>query len=267
MKADVISLDEIKDDYESRYGVIRRGVAKLRRELAARIATDPLKIPDGFRAVSFCFDDFPASAATVGAKILEAHDAKGTYYTCFDLLGKPSVSGKIASLQDVKNLQSRGHEIGCHTFTHVNCSFIRARTVKESCAKNATFSVHNDIQLINFAYPQGGMTLSSKKVIFRKYNTARTVMPGINRDVCDAQALKAVPIYQDKTPTQISSLIQDVAVNGGWLIFFTHDVSKTPSVYGVSEDMFANAVAECKTAGLDILTVNDAYRRIKGVPA
>lgn len=265
MTIEAISIDEIRDDYQVKYNVFRRGAAKIWRELAARIATDPLKIPANFHGVSFCFDDFPESAATTGAKILEAHGAKGTYYTCFDLLGKPSPSGKIATMGDIKILQSRGHEIGCHTFNHVNCSYVSARTVKESCTKNGSFAARNDIHLVNFAYPQGGMTLSSKKIIQKKYGTARTVIPGINRNVCDAQALKAVSIYRHKTPEEIFTLIQDVATNGGWLIFYTHDVAKTPSIYGISEEFFARIINECKSAGLDILTVNDAYRRIKGV--
>src|SRR5215510_1951297 len=69
--------------------------------------------------VSVSFDDFPRSAAKLGAQVLRDFGVKGTYF----------VSGGRAGLhvdgldqfveEDLIEVAANGHEIGCHTFGHV----------------------------------------------------------------------------------------------------------------------------------------------------
>lgn len=234
----------------------RRVIGKLSRVSAEKFCKTPLVIPKGFKGVSFCFDDFPQSSM-VGAKALEVVDARGTFYVCFDLLGKDSPSGKIANLKDVKELAERGHEIGCHTYDHLNCSYNSAKVIDASCDKNIKIAKGNGLHLDNFAYPQGGMSLSTKKIMQRNYKSARSVMAGVNRGICDAHCLNATALYDTTDMQSVLDMISDVADNGGWLIIYTHDVSKEPSKYGVSEVALTNIISNCVERSIPIKTVDE----------
>jgi peptidoglycan/xylan/chitin deacetylase (PgdA/CDA1 family) len=141
-----------------------RVLRKIRRVAAQLFYKTPLVIPPSFRGVSFCFDDFPQTALR-GAEILESCGARGIFYTCFSLLGKESVSGKIAELPDVLALAQRGHEIGCHTYDHIDCSMTPALAVRDSCQTNRKMAAHNGLALKHFAYPQGEMAPAVKRVL------------------------------------------------------------------------------------------------------
>lgn len=241
---------------------IRKTIGKAQRMIAAHVYKTPLLIPDGFRAVSFCFDDFPASADLYGAKMLEDAGARGTFYACFSMLGNDSPSGAIASVADVRNLHARGHEVGCHTYDHLNCSFTPARRVAASCRENTLAAETHGIKLAHFAYPQGGMSAGSKKIMRNLYKTARSTGRGVNRGMADAHGLKANPIYEGLSRQTIHDLIDDTGKNGGWLILYTHDVSDAPSQYGISKAAFKDIIARCTSQGLPVRTVGQAMNEM-----
>ena len=65
---------------------------------------------------SFTFDDAPLSAATNGAKILESHNATGTYYLALGIDSSHN-SQEVAiepylSTDVIRSLHNKGHEIG-----------------------------------------------------------------------------------------------------------------------------------------------------------
>jgi peptidoglycan/xylan/chitin deacetylase (PgdA/CDA1 family) len=238
-----------------------RVLRKIRRIAAQSFCKTPLNIPPSFRAVSFCFDDFPLSALR-GAEILESGGARGNFYTCFSLLGQDSISGKIAELSDVQDLGRRGHEIGCHTYDHIDCAMTPVAAVRESCQINRKMAAQNGLALKHFAYPQGEMSLGAKRVLQKNYQTARSVLKGINQGGSDAHCLKAVPLY-GATPEPVQDIIRDVAQKGGWLILYTHDVSDTPSAYGTTPEMLHSAVKLCNDLNIPVLTIGEGLHRLK----
>jgi len=242
--------------------IARRAIGKTQRMAAERFNKTSLYVPDSFRRISFCFDDFPASAADYGAGMLEDYGVRGTFYTCFGLLGEPSPSGNLASMDNIISLAGNRHEIGCHTYDHINCSFTDAQTVAQSCDKNIKTAVAHGINLKHFAYPQGGMSMSTKKIMQRFYGTARSIIHGINKGQCDAHCIKSVPIYETAPHQRIYNLIDQVESDGGWLILYTHDISDMPSPYGVSKTFFRDIVAYCAAKQLPISTIEEAMRSI-----
>jgi peptidoglycan/xylan/chitin deacetylase (PgdA/CDA1 family) len=238
-----------------------RVLRKIRRVAAQLFYKTPLVIPPDFRGVSFCFDDFPQTALR-GAEILESCGARGIFYTCFSLLGKESVSGKIAELPDVLALAQRGHEIGCHTYDHIDCSMTPALAVRDSCQTNRKMAAHNGLALKHFSYPEGEMSLGAKRVLRKNYQTARSVLKGINQGGSDAHCLKAVPLY-GLSLGSVQDIIHDVDQTGGWLILYTHDVSDTPSAYGTTPETLHLAVKLCSDLNIPVLTIGEGLHRLK----
>src|SRR4051794_7530409 len=93
--------------------------AKVDHRLAKYFRVEPLRLRNETAMVSFTFDDIPKSAATTGAGILEDHGVRGTFYVSGGLVGATSSPHwTAADVPDIVALHRRGHEIGCHTFSH-----------------------------------------------------------------------------------------------------------------------------------------------------
>ena len=86
--------------------------------------------------VSFTFDDFPASALENGGAILEQRGWRGTYYVATGLMDQSIEVGEAFSAHHLETCAARGHEIGHHTFAHLNCCTNSLRTVLKDLRKS-----------------------------------------------------------------------------------------------------------------------------------
>ena len=95
--------------------LMRRWGARLAEAAAPRLSW-----PGG--VVSFTFDDFPRSSLEQGGAILERFGARGTFYTALGLEGGDGELGPLFRREDLERAAAAGHEIGCHTFSHIDCA-------------------------------------------------------------------------------------------------------------------------------------------------
>lgn len=215
--------------------------------------------------VSFTFDDFPRSAWLTGAAILAAHDARGTYYAASGLFGTEGPQGPVATADDVRAAYRAGHEIGCHTLSHVNCAEASSLSLLGEVRSNAEAiqPLLDGRPMTSFAYPFGATAPHAKRVMQRQFFTARGIRPGINRRGLDRAELRANRIYDhDFDAARMRALVDENRAVGGWLIFYTHDVSEAPSPYGCTPDQLALVVAYA-AARSEIQRVDDVTARIR----
>jgi peptidoglycan/xylan/chitin deacetylase (PgdA/CDA1 family) len=217
------------------------------------------------KIVSFTFDDFPESAAENGASILESNNVRGTFYASFDLAGKDSASGKIVEKDAIEVLKNKKHEIGCHRFSHLNCAISSIKKIAIDCEKNRTYAKHQfRLQLSSFAFPMGEIKPFAKKEVGKHYNSARIINKGINKSLIDLLALKSFPLYAKYPFKQYLGLLEFLDKNGGWLIFYTHDVAQKPSQYGCTIKLFDGMVLKCLEKKFEILNISSVvHNKIK----
>jgi peptidoglycan/xylan/chitin deacetylase (PgdA/CDA1 family) len=241
-----------------------RFAGKATRFLARHIRSKTLMLRGTPAMVTFTFDDVPASACGLGASILEAHGACGTFYVaargcCTANSGGP----RLASIEQLRAIWTRGHEIGCHTYSHPAVSRISLAELGAELERNrsALQSIHGDIEVRNFAYPYGDLSLRSKRYLQARFDSCRSVHPGINRGVADLGSLRAWPL-EDATidRAQIAALIAAAARENGWLIFYSHEVADRPNRFGVSPDLLEFAVATARRSGCVLCTVAGAMQ-------
>src|SRR5437660_5316374 len=122
-----------------------------------------LRVDDGFRPrndrpmVTFTFDDLPKSAVTSGAKMLESHGARATFYVSGGEVGVDTPDWETGNANDVIGLHRRGDEIGCHTFSHQRACDLDDVTLADEIARNRNYfhSLDPSIGTKTFAYPFG----------------------------------------------------------------------------------------------------------------
>jgi peptidoglycan/xylan/chitin deacetylase (PgdA/CDA1 family) len=215
--------------------------------------------------ISFTFDDFPHSAVSIGAKILEKYHARGTFYASGSFCGQAVDGIPQFCVQDLADLAGSCHEIGCHTFHHRRVSGLTKSMLIKDTNLNATFIARHlpHATMRTFAYPFGDMSLQAKFKLERMFAGCRSTEFGINKDIAELGRLLAIRLYSNLLkPERIARLIYEAACPNSWLIFYTHDVSQQPSKYGCTPALLEYAVARAVSLGLEILPVSCAIKAL-----
>ena len=235
---------------------------KWRRFTIEHGARRQFKLESDVPYVSFTFDDFPRTALTEGGTILRRRGVRGTYFVSTQLLGKPSPSGPIATPDDVKALLADGHELGCHTYEHLDGCNSSVDAFERSIRQNRTAlaAVVPAVELPIFAYPLNGPVLSIKRAVGKHFVGCRGGGQTFNRGVIDLNLLKAY--FLDWRNRENLAAVREVvarnAAERGWLIFATHDVAAEPSRYGCEPAFFDEAVRLSIASGARVMPMMEA---------
>jgi len=217
--------------------------------------------------VTFTFDDVPVSACEFGARILESHGARGTFYVAGRGCGTTSPDGPpCASIAQLRPIWANGHEIGCHTYSHPAVRHMTLDELKSELDRNQAVlaDINGNIVLHNFAYPYGDLSVRTKRYLECRFDSCRSSHAGINSGLADLGALDAWPLQnaaldRDKIVRLVAATVQ----RRGWLIFYSHDVAEQASRFGVSPDLFEWAVSTAKRAGCVIANVAETLKFIR----
>jgi peptidoglycan/xylan/chitin deacetylase (PgdA/CDA1 family) len=241
---------------------------KVARFLARQVRSKRLALRDTPPMVSFTFDDVPVSACEIGAQILERHGARGTFYVTGAGCGTAGPGGPLrATIEQLQTLWQKGHEIGCHTYSHPAVPRVTLDELGADLDRNQAVlkTINRDIRVRNFAYPYGDLSVRSKRYLESRFDSCRTSHPGINRRVADLGALDAWPLENASIDrAKIDELIAETVRSPGWLIFCSHDVAEQPNHYGVTPDLLEWAVVTAKRSGCALTTMSGSLKRVSG---
>jgi peptidoglycan/xylan/chitin deacetylase (PgdA/CDA1 family) len=237
--------------------------ARVSNRLARHLCTVPFRLRNKGPMVSFTFDDTPKSAAAVGAPMLDAYNARATFYVAGGLVDKWSGHWAGISGDEIVELHRKGHEIACHTFSHKRTTDLDAAALAAEIEDNRRYLLALDpsIRIENFAYPYGLGSVWRKGQLKKIFHSSRGIIPGVNSGVADLQFLRATPlINRDIDRDGIDRVFDEAVAKNGWLIFYSHDVATEPSPYGCSPSLLQHALDAASQRNVQILSVADALR-------
>lgn len=234
------------------------------RFAARHVATQRLNLRKGRGVVSLSFDDVPASACQNGADILEDFEANATFFVCGGLTEQYEQDQLCHSLDDLLQLQEHGHEIGCHTYSHLNCAKTDAAALAQDWDKNAAFFENNQLLSRGFAFPFGAYDLPAKIAASKRFEYCRITGGGTQLNYADLFALKAQSLYQNQDNLDyLSGLIETTAEQGGWLILYSHEVCEQPGPWGCTPDLLRQVLEMTTHHGSQILSIKRAINYFK----
>lgn len=244
--------------------------AKVLRRLTQWRNAKPLEHDPVRPIVTITFDDFPKSAATTGASIIEAAGGHATYYACTGLAGEETITGPQYDAGDVARLLAAGHEIGGHTESHLDCSNADVDAAVEDIRANLLNlkTVGLTKPVTQFAYPYGETRVALKFALRDTFKACRGVLRGINSKGSDLMQLRAMEL--DANPANLEkaiAAIESAARKPAWVIIFTHDVRETPSPFGVTPHELRRVVNAARDNGAALLSMSEALAEIEGTPA
>lgn len=240
--------------------------ARVGRQVARFAARRALPIHPDHAIVSFTFDDFPKSAATLGAPALEQRGWRGTYYASAGLAGTSNHHGPQFEAQDIVDLNARGHEIGCHTYEHVDCAQADLEAVMSSLDRNAAALRGMGLSepLNSFAFPYGEASLEAKRALSSRFASMRGVRAEINRGSGDLNLLRAVAVDGGETGIERAIEAADSLIQApGWLIYYAHDIQDEPSEWGCTPGQFERVCDAVAASGARVMPVRDAVKTLQ----
>lgn len=220
--------------------------------------------------VSFTFDDFPRSAFLVGARVLQKYGTRGTFFVSMQLLDSGTSVGQIASRDDIRTLLREGHELGCHTFDHLDGTIATPEAFAASIVANRSAFEHEfpGERFRTFAYPLDGPGTRVKPIAGDRFVCCRGGGQAFNAGVIDLALLKAYFLdgRNANDLDAVADIISRNAAASGWLIFATHDVAESPSRYGCQPGFLDEVVRLSVRSGARVLPVLKACEELQIVP-
>ncbi|MFK5978995.1 MAG: polysaccharide deacetylase family protein [Rhizobiaceae bacterium] len=235
-------------------------ISRVERKLVKIVPKHKQFIKGNEAVVSFSFDDFPVSAFNNAGAVLEKYGMNATYYVASNLMGTTSDGMAICTQENVRDTFDSGHEIGCHTFAHLDCQSVLAGALEDDLkASSQAIKGLTGIIPSSFAFPFGKISFASRNIVSKHFRVARGISGGVNYGNCDLLNLRANSIYSASfLMSKNRALLQEAQRKKGWLIFYTHDVTSNPGNFGCTLDEFTQVVELVAQSGVKVLPVKHA---------
>ena len=213
---------------------------------------------------SLTFDDFPRSAWTTGGPILADYGAAATYYVSGRYCGQREDDLDYYEAEDLQPILAAGHELACHTFSHLNAAKTPWARLQADITANARFLAEHTgaPPPRNFAYPYGDLSVAAKRHCADVFRSSRGIYPGFNRGRIDLGQVRAFPLEaRSFDEVTIRRAVAEAASSAAWLLFFSHDVSEAPSPYGCTPAMLRLVLDLLREHTVPAITVDQALDR------
>ena len=170
--------------------------------------------------VSLTFDDGFQSAFDA-SRILDQAGVHGTYYIITGALGRPG----YMTVEEVKDLAARGHQIGAHTRTHPHLPTLGLAQQKDEIAGSRQDLKAWGIDATAFAFPYGEHDDNSIVALHEAgFETARTTDQNLSG--ADPYLLPGFPITNRITVANVLAAIDGTRKSGTHLILEWHRIDE-----------------------------------------
>ena len=237
---------------------IKRRITPLQRRRDIRFS---LEKP----VVSFTFDDCPLSAVTHGLKPMEREGWRGTVYIASSLFGITNHHGLHMNADDVKAASRSGHEIGGHSFSHIDGNLTNLTSFLKDVTRNqATLNSLDIPPCRTFAYPFGEVTPGIKTALEKDFFGLRGIAPKPMVGRADLNQICSTPVYHGLDFDRAIAQINDLAARPAWVTLFMHDICNTPSDWGCTPAHMQSIIEAVKAVDATVLPVADAIEMLGG---
>lgn len=199
------------------------------------------------------------------ASMLQARDMRATFFVISGYLGK----SQYLTAEQIRSLQAAGHEIGCHTVTHPDLSYLPPDEAQREICDSRSTLLGLGLDVRSFSYPYGSHTASIEQMVAQcGFNSARSVGP-----LADSLPAETVPplsafairtrrsIERSDSLAEIQRWIEAAEVEGGWLSLVFHRICDTAcDRFSISSSDFGallDWIAARQVIGTVVMTENE----------
>jgi peptidoglycan/xylan/chitin deacetylase (PgdA/CDA1 family) len=226
-------------------------------------------------AFTITFDDASLSQFELGLPVLARHGVPGVVFVATGLVGGFFDGERILTLDQLRQLDAAGWELGSHTVTHAKLAKdgvlqVSRDDLEHELADSRRWLAEHGFDAMSFAYPYGRYNDEVEERAVRYYRYVRTTADGLN-PVCTAHSrLGSYNVCQRKVP-HFKRAVDEAARQGAWAIGVVHHVAAEAAVIPPDDEKFwiaAAALEECVeyalASGLAPATFRDLRERAAG---
>ena len=148
----------------------------------------------------------------------------------------------------------------------MNVHTLSQRELAFECDRNAinlARIVGGPIALPSFCYPFGDLGVAQKRYLQGRFATCRSIYEGFNAGTVDLGMVLVIECFDATlTPEKLAATLAKARELNAWIVFYTHDVTETPTFMGCSPGLLRETVRAAKAAGFDVATMGDALSLI-----
>jgi peptidoglycan/xylan/chitin deacetylase (PgdA/CDA1 family) len=240
-------------------------LSRISNKLSANIALKKYPMTNESPMLTFTFDDISDTAAKIGADILDAENAKGTFFVTTSKIGEFMSHSTLANGDDLRRLHENGHEIALHTHKHLPIFAYSKQELRADISENKR--ILNDtiphLNSENFCYPYGVTSFLHKFTLKSLVRSARSIKADLNYASIDPLYLNSYIIDADCIdPDMMTQLMQRAAKPKSWLIFTSHIIKDQRETLVTTPDMLKLALKLAKQLGFDIVTIDQGLNKL-----
>jgi len=213
--------------------------------------------------ISIAFDDGSQDQYDNAFPLMQTRGIVGTFYIATDRLRDFSHDNTWMTTVELKALQNSGNEIGSHSKTHPNFTFLTDQQIRDECTLSRQVLESNGLVVRNFAYPGGAQNAHTDSIVSQYYRSGRGTFANIGICIMHFPVSQwFIPGYSGETGTsealtRLKSAVDQVSSSNGWAIIYFHHVRPTvdnPNTISTSD--FASFLDYLVSKGVSTMTVN-----------
>ena len=219
--------------------------------------------------LSFVTDDGRIEDYTIAAPIF---NDEGVPFCLSVPTNEINTNGKM-TLEQLKELESQGHEIMSHSHDHTNLTTMTLAQAEQQLKDSKQWLLDNGFKGNNFTFPNGGYNHALQTIAKKYFRSSRLIDRGHNLFPIESQGLQSYWIStrqnsQDEYGNTINTFeyykaaIDDAVANKTYLIISFHSLDIF--VTGNYQQLMKDVVAYAKTK-IPIVTVDEALDRIGNI--
>lgn len=213
--------------------------------------------------VSLDFDDAWKSQYRLAAPMLEKAGYRGTFY----VISEARWPDSYMSVEQVRDLERRGHSIQNHTRSHPRLTELEDDELREEIA-----GAQDDLASWGIpapraiAYPYGkhdGRVIEAAKAAGLEYG--RTTLRGLNTAETDPYALRSHTPDKHTTLEEIKANIDLAIATDSWYILSFHRIDeREKDLYSTDSEMLQDIIDYLKEKEVRVVTVEEGVRALGG---
>ena len=130
-------------------------------------------------------------------------------------------------IDPARRVSEAGHEIGCHTFSHLDCGQASTQVALDDVAQNTDALASWGVgEAVSFAYPYGDVASPAKTALAGRFKTLRALHHGLIANGADLNQAPAVGIEGEDGESVANAWLDKAKARKAWLILYTHEIGR-----------------------------------------
>lgn len=212
--------------------------------------------------LSIEFDDGWKNAYQSGFPEVERFGYRATQYVITET---PGWSGYM-TVNEMKNLKSRGHDIGSHTISHPDLATLSNIEVDRQLRESKAFLDSNLSQNTRlFVTPYCSSNAYVKSAAQQYYSMLRNCQPAPNtKQNFDAYNIRSYIVLRSTTNAEIRQWINEAKAQKAWIVLVYHEIKSNPdNDWAITRSKLRSQLQIVKDSNITVMKTGDALNEVQ----